>query len=255
MATDMSYILEALKMSEQARRGSDPAQPLSLLPPAQAEEREPDRKWLRYLLVAALLLVNIAAIALWQHPVDAGAALPTPEPPPALLPAITQATGAPVTPAPPSARIAIDVDPPAARPKPADRPAPPPRPASSTAKPRADTPHPVAVALADPTPPTPVEQPAQMQGAAKAGPAAIAAPPSVPSPAEPAATDGLPPGIQKQLPPLAVSGFIQDADRNNIVIVNDRLLHEGDEAAPGVRLEEILPDGVIFSFKGYRFRR
>lgn len=40
-----------------------------------------------------------------------------------------------------------------------------------------------------------------------------------------------------------------------MVVVNDKLLREGDEAAPGVRVERILSDGVEFSYRGYRFRR
>ena len=40
-----------------------------------------------------------------------------------------------------------------------------------------------------------------------------------------------------------------------IVSINDRLLHEGDSIAAGIRLEEITPDGMIFSYKEYRFRR
>jgi hypothetical protein len=43
---------------------------------------------------------------------------------------------------------------------------------------------------------------------------------------------GMPMSIQKQLPPISVAGYIQDEEHNNVVIVNDRLLREGDEAAP-----------------------
>jgi general secretion pathway protein B len=43
------------------------------------------------------------------------------------------------------------------------------------------------------------------------------------------------------------------ADR--FVSINDRALHEGDELSPGVKLEKITFDGMILSYKGYRFRR
>jgi hypothetical protein len=33
------------------------------------------------------------------------------------------------------------------------------------------------------------------------------------------------------------------------------MLQEGEDLAPGIRLEQITPDGMIFSYKGYRFRR
>ena len=39
------------------------------------------------------------------------------------------------------------------------------------------------------------------------------------------------------------------------VFVNDRMLHEEELLAPGLKLERITPDGMIFSYKGYRFRR
>ena len=43
------------------------------------------------------------------------------------------------------------------------------------------------------------------------------------------------------------------ADR--IVGINDRLLREGGTVPPGLTLDEITPDGMVFSYKGYRFRR
>ena len=41
---------------------------------------------------------------------------------------------------------------------------------------------------------------------------------------------------------------------SRLVMINDRLLHEGAQVDPSLRLEEITPDGMIFSFKGYRFQ-
>ena len=43
----------------------------------------------------------------------------------------------------------------------------------------------------------------------------------------------------------------QPADR--ITMINDKLLRQGDLLAPGLRLEQITADGVILSYKGYRF--
>jgi general secretion pathway protein B len=39
-----------------------------------------------------------------------------------------------------------------------------------------------------------------------------------------------------------------------MVIVNDKLLHEGDELLPGLKLEKILQDSLVFNYKGYRFK-
>jgi hypothetical protein len=36
--------------------------------------------------------------------------------------------------------------------------------------------------------------------------------------------------------------------------INEKILQEGQELTPGLRLEEIVPEGVIFGFRGYRFR-
>ncbi len=67
--------------------------------------------------------------------------------------------------------------------------------------------------------------------------------------------DELPAALQKELPVLAVSGFIRDGDAEGMVIVNDRLVRAGDEVAPGVKLEKIVKDNLVFSYKGYRFTR
>ncbi len=37
--------------------------------------------------------------------------------------------------------------------------------------------------------------------------------------------------------------------------IGSRIFREGDAVAPGLQLEEITPDGMIFGYKGYRFRR
>ena len=42
---------------------------------------------------------------------------------------------------------------------------------------------------------------------------------------------------------------------NRMTSINDRTLREGDELSPGLKLIEITPDGMIFSYKGYRFKK
>ena len=39
------------------------------------------------------------------------------------------------------------------------------------------------------------------------------------------------------------------------LLLNDQLLHEGESLSPGLVLEQITPDGMVFSFRGYRFRQ
>ena len=40
-----------------------------------------------------------------------------------------------------------------------------------------------------------------------------------------------------------------------MVGINNRMLHEGDTVEPGLVLEQITPEGMVLSFKGYRFVR
>lgn len=65
----------------------------------------------------------------------------------------------------------------------------------------------------------------------------------------------LPAPVRVQLPRLAVSGHVwSDEPSLRLLSVDDQLLREGGEAAPGVRLEQITPAGAIFSHRGWRFR-
>jgi general secretion pathway protein B len=62
--------------------------------------------------------------------------------------------------------------------------------------------------------------------------------------------------VQQELPALTISVHAysgKPADR--LVGINNRLLHEGEYVADGLKLEQITPDGMILSYKGYRFRR
>ena len=66
----------------------------------------------------------------------------------------------------------------------------------------------------------------------------------------------LPLAIQQELPPLSVSVHAYSGKAGDrLVGINNRLLHEGEYAAPGLKLEQITPEGMILSYKGYTFRR
>jgi general secretion pathway protein B len=65
----------------------------------------------------------------------------------------------------------------------------------------------------------------------------------------------LPDRIQREIPATTVSGYIYakiPADRS--VLINNKLLHEGEEVEPGLILEKMTPSGLVMSFKGYRYR-
>lgn len=66
----------------------------------------------------------------------------------------------------------------------------------------------------------------------------------------------LPPAIQQALPRMSISVHAYSPKlQDRVVMINNRMMREGQELAPGLRLEQITPDGMIFSFGGYRFRR
>jgi general secretion pathway protein B len=84
-----------------------------------------------------------------------------------------------------------------------------------------------------------------------------AVPDPTPAPVQTAmAITELPVSIQKDLPALSVMVHAYSDDpAKRLVGINNRLLHEGDEVAPGLKLETITLDGMILSYKGYTFRR
>jgi general secretion pathway protein B len=65
----------------------------------------------------------------------------------------------------------------------------------------------------------------------------------------------LPPNIQNEIPALAVSGFIYSSrPSERSVLINNKLLHEGDEVVPGITLEKMMPKEAVLNYKGYRYR-
>lgn len=248
----MSYILDALRKSDQLRRRG--AAPTLLL--GQATAAAPRRPaLLSYGLLALVLLgagIAIGWLRPWQPqpavpalaPVAGVAKPPEPSPAPALQPdmssraepalrAQNSVPTAPLAPAP--ARV------PAPAPAPAPVLAPAPKPAQGTASANSEGQSAPSKALAA----TPKKAPTLDQGASAAAPAA-----SVMAMAE------LPVAIQQELPPMSISVHAYSGKTaERLVGINNRLLHEGDYVASGLRLEQITPDGMILSYKGYTFRR
>lgn len=65
----------------------------------------------------------------------------------------------------------------------------------------------------------------------------------------------LPDHIQREIPPLSIGGYIYSGNKaDRSVLINKRLLREGDEVAPGLTLEAMQPNGMILTYKGYRYR-
>jgi general secretion pathway protein B len=66
----------------------------------------------------------------------------------------------------------------------------------------------------------------------------------------------LPLALQQELTPMTISFHAYSANpRDRLVGINNRMLREGDDVAPGLKLEQITPEGMIFGYKGYSFRR
>jgi general secretion pathway protein B len=67
--------------------------------------------------------------------------------------------------------------------------------------------------------------------------------------------DELPIPIQREIPEMTVQlhGY-SNKPGERLVYINSTKLREGESLMPGLKLEQITPDGMIFSYKGYRFK-
>jgi general secretion pathway protein B len=253
----VSYILDALRKSDQLRRRG--AAPMLLLgQPAAAAPKRPAP--LAYGLLALVLLGTGMAIG-WLHPWQRQPVTPAPlastaKPPeisqgqapavrlaPAPKPELQAQNSTPVTPvvsAPTSAQLAA----PAATPVPSHATAADKSERQSNGRQSAP---PKAAAGVSTQAAAPLRQPAPGSNSSAAAAAPVA---SVITMAE------LPVAIQQELPPMSVSVHAYSGKpAERLVDINGHLLHEGEDAAPGLRLEQITPEGMILSYKGYTFRR
>lgn len=207
----MSYILDALRKSDQQRqRGTTPT-----LLTAQTTAAEPGQSaYFIYGLLAAVL-VGAGIVIGWLHrsQLERPAAETIAAKP--LESSARQTAAAPVTPARPAHSL-------------------------SNAGTRGTLPKAVAAATKDA--PTPV--PEKSAG----GPTDLI---------QAVMTIGeLPASIRQELPGMQISLHLHSTKpENSFVSINNQMLQEGAYPAPGLRLEQITPDGMIFSYKGYRFRR
>jgi general secretion pathway protein B len=241
----MSYILDALKKSEQLRqRGAAPS--LLAAQVTDAAPRQP--ALLLYGLAAAVLLVVGVAIGIlrpWQ------AAAPAPQPV-AVKPPEPVVPPTPPTTAPAPVSVGITIN--------AERQSPVPAPAAPTAPPPAGD----VLKVPVPAPAAPAQSVASKSATTPEKPASSPAPetpagarPAGVVPERPVVTAGeLPASIQQDIPKLSILFHLYSANpRDRLVGINDRMLHEGDAVEPGLVLEQVTPDGMILNYKGYRFLR
>jgi len=255
----MSYILEALKKAQAERQlGSAPdihtPAPVHV-PPAAAT---PNRKPLLIGLGAGAVAAALVAGIMWRSTTPEGepavlARVDTPAGNMAAAPVVAVADVPPVaaTPvAPAAAPRASQMNGAAAVPPPAAAPA---APAPSTPAPRiAAAPTPAPAVPRDPAPEA-VYLPA---------PARAPEPPTAPVRApDPAAEETLrtlqqlPEAIQREVPKVAVGGYIYSpnpADR--LLLIDKTLRREGEEVAPGLVLERLMPKYAVMNYRGTRYR-
>ncbi len=213
----MSYILEALKKAQAERQlGNAPTihAPQAVTPAPAAAAA--NRKPLFIGLGAGALVVVAGALVLWR---------PAPAPAPQT---VTQR--APAAPAPETLVVSAP-------------PAPPPAPVRERASTPAPTPAPTIAAHAPaPSRPAPVPVPA--------APVARAAPEdSLPF------LQQLPDAQQRDIPRVTFGGYMYSANAaDRLLIVDKALRHEGEEVAPGLVLEKLLPKAAVMNFRGIRYR-
>jgi general secretion pathway protein B len=65
----------------------------------------------------------------------------------------------------------------------------------------------------------------------------------------------LPPTIRGSLPEFKISGHAYSTEpRFRVARVNNKIVQEGEALSQGLKVDEIAPGGVIFTYQGYRFR-
>lgn len=236
----MSYILEALKKAQAERQlGSAPtlhAVPVGAAPhDASGARRRPAWRTPAAVVLAVVLgLALVLAVLAWRtqapdaKPAAPLAAVVVPAPVPA------QPVASAVMPAPALAVM------PALLPALVSERVPAPKPAvarASRAPAHVAAPASAPVALAPPVAATSV--------------AAAAAPEEekLPSLRE------LPEAIQRAVPPLAFGGYMYSKNPSDrLLLIDKSLRHEGEEVAPGLVLEKLLPKAALMNYKGYRYR-
>jgi general secretion pathway protein B len=219
----MSYILEALKKAQAERQlGSAPTIHAPHVAPAAPASAAASRRPLVVGLATGALVVAAGALFMWRR-----APAPVPAPQPVAAPAPVPAPRAPDT-------LTFSA---------------PPAPAPAPALARVATPAPEP---ARPAPPRP-------------GPAAAAVP-AAPVAAAPAAArtapeeslpflQQLPEARQRDIPRVAFGGYMYSANpADRLLIVDKALRHEGEEVAPGLVLEKLLPRAAVMNYRGTRYR-
>ena len=237
----MSYILDALRKSDQLRqRGAAPTLMLGL-----AATTAPKQRVKLYYGLLALALLGAGIAIGWLRPWQPAPVAQVPAAIAAQAPAAAQVRlpAQPDSPAIPEPDLNPQKNTQTAAPAPVPAPVKPQ--GGASAKPARQTAPPKSAAEAPKQAAAPAQE--RRPNSESAGTAA---------PAPVIAMKDLPLAIQQELPPMSISVHAYSVKAGErLVGINNRLLHEGAEVAPGLKLEQITPDGMILSYKSYSFRR
>lgn len=236
----MSYILDALKKADAEReQGQVPGlhTPTGHTDLSDGPQLRTPPLWVMG-LGALLVLIALGAVWLWPRPVAVIATAP--------------AQSLPADQAPAPARSPA--------PAPAPTPAPQSLPEASATANRAGNETSRPAPEATPTPPPsrpPRAEPAITRPVAPAAPRAPIhvdpAPAPTPSSKVPTLAE-LPDDVRRSLPSLSVSGAMySDSPANRMLLINNRVFHEGDQPVAGLVLEEIRLKSAVFRYRGTRY--
>jgi general secretion pathway protein B len=225
----MSYILEALKKAEAERNGSAPR--TLHTPPSFARTGKPrsgarnSRLWIT-LAATTCALIGVVWFGMLRNRPEPVAAVPLP---PAAPPSVVSAPPAPVVAMAPPV-IAVPEPKPAVPDKLEEK---------SQPKAKGDG---VKKAVER------KELSTQAKEEPKPTPAAPVEPPV-------AILRELPEQIQREIPAMTIGGYIYSGNKaDRSVLINNRLMRDGDEITPGLHLEKMMPNGMVLNYKGYRYR-
>ncbi|MEK7207362.1 MAG: general secretion pathway protein GspB [Pseudomonadota bacterium] len=239
----MSYILDALRKSEQSRRPGGPVRSSGAV--HELRVPIPSRGWLLALGVMLLFSLLAGLLIFWRGLSQEPATLP----PPAV---VTE------TPSSPDPVVPVANAVPAVT-----------EPRANTAEEKTTAPETpglknsaAVLDLSEQAPsarvtPKPRKAKTKVQQAKVRAPSTRGIVPAAP----PMVSDGIPflsqmpSEVQRQLPPLKVTIHVYSPDESQqILFLNNHEYHKGDQIEAGIRVEEIVPEGAVLSYQGERFK-
>ena len=229
----MSYILEALKKAQAERQLGNAPTIHAPAPNYTVADARSSRKPVIVGVAAGTLVVALGALFLLRQPAPAPAvqvaSAPLPAPAPVAAPVSTP------VPAPPEPVAAARPEEPV---KPKAQPVPEKPPAPAVKKEPAPRAAPAEAVEAAPETPRPVVAASASAPEDNIGP-----------------LQSLPESVQREIPKLSFGGYIYSPNpAERLLLVDKMLRREGEEVAPGLVLERLLPKAAIMNYRGSRYR-